>query len=98
MKPQLQSLINDTAGGYVQVLAGLINNALLHVSRGLTSLSDVSVPEITRIPNEIHYSAGRGIRFIVAIFKSLGPDEIPNWFLKEFAFAVANPVCHIFNE
>ena len=29
--------------------------------------------------------------------RSPGPDEIPNWFLKEFVFAIADPVCHIFN-
>jgi hypothetical protein len=51
VKPQLQSFINDTAGGDVQLLADLINNALLQVSRDLTPLSDVSVPEITDIPN-----------------------------------------------
>jgi hypothetical protein len=52
VKPQLQSLINDTAGGNVQLLADLSNNALLQVSRDMTLLSDVSVAEITDIRNE----------------------------------------------
>ena len=29
--------------------------------------------------------------------KAPGPDEIPNWILKEFAFALCDPVCCIFN-
>jgi hypothetical protein len=29
--------------------------------------------------------------------KSPGPDGIPNWFLRDFAFAISEPICHIFN-
>jgi hypothetical protein len=29
--------------------------------------------------------------------KSPKPDDIPNWFLKDFAFVIADPGCHIFN-
>lgn len=98
-KPQLQSLINDTAGGDVQLLADLINNTLLQVSRDLAPLSDESAPEITDIPSEyiIHPEEVFNSLSHVKTHKSPGPDEIPNWFLKEFAFAIADPVCHIFN-
>jgi hypothetical protein len=100
VKPQLQSLINDTAGGDVQLFADLINNALLQVSRDLTPLSDVSAPEIIGIPNEYIIQPEEVFNSLSHIknHKSPGPDEIPNWFLKEFAFAIADPVCHIFNE
>jgi hypothetical protein len=27
--------------------------------------------------------------------KSPGPDDIPSWFLKDFAFAIADPMCRI---
>jgi len=52
VEPQLQSLINDTAGGDVQLLADLINNALLQVSIDLAPLSYISVPETTDITSE----------------------------------------------
>ena len=99
MKPQLQSLINDTAGGDVQLLADLINNALLQVSRDLAPLSDVSVPKTTVIPSEYIIQAEEVFNSLsrVKTHKSPGPHDIPNWFLKEFAFAIADPVCHIFN-
>jgi len=49
----------------------------------------------------IYFPVGRDVQFIVTcenpLHKSPGPNEIPNWFLKEFAFAIADPVCHIFN-
>jgi hypothetical protein len=101
---KLQSLINDTACGDVQLLADLISNALiaasLQVSRDLTPLSDVSVPEITDIPNEYIIQREEVINLLLHVktYKLPGPDEIRNWFLKEFAFAFADPVCHIFDE
>jgi Reverse transcriptase (RNA-dependent DNA polymerase) len=100
VKPKLQSLINDTAGGDVQLLADLINNALLRESRDRTSLSDISVPEITDIPNEciIQLEEVFNLLLHVKTHKSPSSDDIPNWFLKVFAFVIADPVCHIFNE
>ena len=99
VKPQLQSLINDTAGGDVQLLADLINNALLQVSRDLAPLSDVSVPKTTVIPSEYIIQAEEVFNSLsrVKTHESPGPDDIPNWFLQEFAFAIADPICHIFN-
>ena len=34
----------------------------------------------------------------INIRKSGGPDDIPNWILRDFAFALADPVSHIFNQ
>ena len=33
----------------------------------------------------------------ISIFKSPGPDQIPNWFLRVFSAYLAEPVCCIFN-
>jgi hypothetical protein len=35
--------------------------------------------------------------FLIATSSCTSHLGIPKWFLKDFAFAVANPVCHIFN-
>jgi len=43
VKSQLQTLINDTAGGDVQLLVNLINNALLQVSIDLERLSSENI-------------------------------------------------------
>jgi hypothetical protein len=34
---------------------------------------------------------------IINIHKSPGPDDIPNWLLKDMAHLLANPICSIFN-
>ena len=52
VKPQLQSLINNSAGDDVQLLPDLINSASSQVSRDLAPLSDVSWPETIDIPSE----------------------------------------------
>jgi hypothetical protein len=96
----LQSLINDAAGGDAQLLADVINSALQQVSKDLLPLSDLSAPEVNDIPSEYIIRPDEVFTALshVNTYKSPGPDEIPNWFLKEFAFAIVDPVCHIFNE
>jgi Reverse transcriptase (RNA-dependent DNA polymerase) len=49
-------------------------------------------PEFTVYPEEVYNALSR-----INTRKSPGPDDIPNWLLKDFAFAIADPVCHIFN-
>lgn len=33
----------------------------------------------------------------IDVHKSPGPDGLPNWALREYAFAISEPLCHIFN-
>jgi hypothetical protein len=83
VKPQLQSLINDAAGGDVQLLADLINNALQQVSKDLLPLYDVSVHQKSLLyqtntlfrPDEKFPVLSR-----VKTYKSPGPDDIPTGF------------------
>ncbi len=99
VKPELQSLINEVAGGDVQLLADMINSSLQQVSRDLSPLppacscEKIDVPdEFTIQPYEVFDALSR-----VNVYKSPGPDDLPNWFLRDFAFAITEPVCHIFN-
>ena len=34
----------------------------------------------------------------INIHKTPGPDNIPNWFLRDFAFALSEPLCCLFNS
>ena len=34
----------------------------------------------------------------IKIRKAPGPDNLPNWFLRDFAFALCDPLCFIFNS
>ena len=98
-RPELQVLANSMAGGDVQLLADMINASLQQVSKDLTPLSpilsaefDDSVQKYVIEPWTVFDKLSR-----INVHKSPGPDGIPNWFLRDFAFAVAEPVCHIFN-
>ena len=101
-KPELLPLINSVAGGDAQLLADLINSSLQQVSNDLSPLPPVYSPETSDVtdvgseyviqPFEVFYKLTR-----IRIHKSPGPDNIPNWFLRDFAFAISEPICHIFN-
>ena len=32
----------------------------------------------------------------IDVHKSSGPDSLPNWALREYAFAISEPLCHMF--
>ena len=98
-KPELLPLINSIASGDAQLLADLINSSLEEVSNDLKPLSPVYSDETNSLPFEyvlqpfeVFHKLSR-----IKVRKSPGPDDIPNWFLREFAFAVSEPICHIFN-
>jgi hypothetical protein len=57
------------------------------------SCEEIDVPdEFTIQPYEVFDALSR-----VNVYKSPGPDDLPNWFLRDFAFVITEPVCHIFN-
>ena len=102
-RSELQSLMNTVADGEARSFAEMINHSLQQVSRDLTPLSPACWPAsstfdetscITHIiePFEVFNKLSR-----INVHKSPGPDGIPNWFLRDFAFAISEPICHIFN-
>jgi hypothetical protein len=98
-RPDLSSLIDKSFDGDTQLFAESFNTTLVQISANLTPLPpdlsnamptdaehhDISVMEVFRRLSSIN------------VYKSPGPDNIPNWFLRDFAFAIAEPICHIFN-
>ena len=99
-KPELLPLMNSVAGGDAQLLADLINISLQQVSNDLTPLpavysvdsNDASCEFVVQ-PFEVFYKLSH-----IKVHKSPGPDGIPNWLLRDFAFALSEPICHIFNS
>ena len=55
--------------------------------------------EIARIPEScvIHEYQVYNKLSRINIRKSPGPDCIPNWFLRDYAFAITEPICRIFS-
>ena len=96
---ELTSLVNSEAEGDYQRLANIINDSLQHVSDDLSPLSNSSVydSDIVPIEYDIHPVEVFHKLSKINIRKSPGPDGIPNWFLRDYAFAISEPISHIFN-
>lgn len=100
-KSDLQSLMNNVAGGDAQLLAESINNSLQQVSRDLLALAPICPTEMNETgppsgPLITAYEVADALSH-VNIYKSSGPDGIPNWLLRDFAYIIAEPVCNIMN-
>ena len=86
--------------GDLGVLAQKINESLQQVASDLSPLlSFVSVDDSSYQdkyiihPYEVFHRLSR-----TNIRKSVGPDYIPNWNLHDFAFALSDPICYLFNS
>jgi hypothetical protein len=103
-KPDLVGMANDQTGGDVQELASRINVSLSNVSADLTRLNSMDEfsgkyvaatddHQYTILPYEVFRKLEA-----INIRKAPGPDQLPNWFLRDMAFALAEPLCWIFNS
>ena len=98
-KSDLAGLAASECDGDFQQLSELINISLKQVSSDLQPLQtnqifpDQNVPsQFVIFPDEIYNKLSR-----INTRKAPGPDGLPNWILKEFAFTLADPICSIFN-
>jgi hypothetical protein len=94
------TLANSLTGGDMQRLSDLFIESLKHVSSDLQPLNcnfDIVVnsfpDEFTIYPEEVFRKLSN-----INIHKSPGPDGIPNWVLRDFAYILSEPVCSIFNS
>jgi hypothetical protein len=93
--------MNNVAGGDAQLLAESINNSLQQVSCDLLALAPICPTEMNEagLPSGLlitPYEVADALSH-VNIYKSSGPDGIPNWLLRDFAYIIAEPVCNIMN-
>ena len=95
-------------GGFNNIIAGKYDgdvtkfandiNVFLHsVSSDLDPLPDMSTCESTCLDYIIEPFAIERKLNSIDIRKSNGPDEIPNWFLRDFSVWLAEPLAAIFN-
>ena len=103
-KPELTGLANEVTNGNMQELASCINISLLGVSADLDRLDPEGAEdtgeeappsefEYIISPEEVFHKLER-----IKTRKSPGPDNLPNWFFRDFAFALCEPLCYIFNS
>ena len=96
----LESLAQSICSGDKMALANTINDFFQSVS---SHLSPLSIPKHTHyfvVPDEYIItvdSVEKRLRNI-NITKAAGPDDIPNWLLKDLYFELAPPICAIWNS
>ena len=103
--PCLYNIANEKYEGNLNLLAGDINKFLYSVSSDLEPLSSdilsllniYNVDEFNQNDYIIEPFAIEKKLNSIDIHKSNGPDEVPNWFLRDFSVWLAEPLAAIFN-
>ena len=96
------TLTNITVNGTIlrdTDLANAINESFCNVASDITPLEFTAIP-VTQIPGKYSISPDEVERSLSTIQERqpIGPDDIPNWLLKNVAPIVCRPVCSIFNS
>ena len=99
-RPSFDAMATDLFDGDLIRMANNINIFMQSVSNDLKPLDVNLIPDACDAcpdeyiidPFEVESKLSR-----INSHKSNGPDELPNWFLKEFSVFLAEPVCSIFN-
>ena len=81
-------------------LAQSLNTYFLSVSNDLSPLNPLLLPAYLPAPRPVPKIFPDEVctkMLNTKVFKSSGPDNIPNRIIKDFAYELAEPVCHIFN-
>ena len=95
----LEQMAENLCGGDIGQLCNDINMSLCSVSDDLQPLLPELIPSVQTCPaeyviypHEVELKLSR-----LEAFKAGGPDEIPNWFLRDFSVWLAEPISAIFN-
>lgn len=80
-------------------LAEKINHFFSNLTNDIAPLQYTPI-QVTQISDDYIISPESVERSLLSIKvrKSIGPDDIPNWLLKNFASSICRPVCSIFNS
>jgi len=94
--------LNCSVGLYgdTQSLTDEVNEFFQQVAADLSPLDTImSLPQHEVLPDEFIIEEASVERKLsqINVFKSPGPDGLPNWILRDFCAQLAGPVCEIFN-
>jgi hypothetical protein len=81
-------------------LAQSLNTYFLSLSNDLSPLNPLLLPAYLPVPRPVPKIFPDEVctkMLNTKVFKSRCPDNIPNRIIKDFAYELADPVCHIFN-
>ena len=77
----------------------MANDYFISVSDGLSCLEPLEVAQDFQVPDRYIISVEdvRAALHKVNLTKSIGPDYLPNWVLKDFADSLSQPLASVFN-
>ncbi len=91
---------NSEYNGDTKQLAKAINNMFVSVSKDLQPLLPMIYSNCEELPSDLIIYVGDGEKQLMhtRLHKAIGPDQLPNWILKDMAGIIAAPMCHVFNS
>jgi len=98
-KSDLSGLADMNCEGDIQQLTNIINQSLQSVSADLQPLTANTFTAVDQVPSQYTIYPEEIFSKLQRINtrKAPGPDNLPNWILKEFAFILSDPLCCVFN-
>ena len=99
-KSHLCDLAEQLCDGDTLALANYINMVFIEVSADLQPLLPAAAPADHDVPDEFIISLTDCEQKLskLCVHKAMGPDNIPNWILKDFSYILAAPIAAIYNS
>ena len=99
-KSHLCDLADQLCGGDTLALANDINMVFKEVTSDLQPLLPAAASVDHDVPDEFIISVTDCERKLskLCVHKAMGPDNIPNWILKDFSYIIASPIAAIYNS
>ncbi len=96
----LDCYANREYNGDTKQLAQGINNMFVSISKDLQPLLPMIYPNCEELPSDLIISVEDMEKQLMhtCLHKAIGPDQLPNWILKDMAGIIAAPMCHLFNS
>ena len=94
------AMANALCDGKMSSLAEEINLFFESVHSELNPLDMGTLPTYCRVPVTYIINTDTVTKLLnaIKINKAIGPDDIPNWILRDHAINLAPPICAIFND
>ena len=99
-KSHLCDLADQLCGGDTLALANNINMVFKEVTSDLQPLLPAAASVDHDVPDEFIISVTECEQKLskLCVHKAMGPDNIPNWILKDFSYIIASPIAAIYNS
>ncbi len=77
-----------------------INNMFVSISEDLQPLLPMIYPNCVELPSDLIVLVEDVEKQLMQtrLHKAIGPDQLPNWILKDMTGVIAGPICHLFDS